>query len=47
MLMSDYLFSMSKMERLIVESAKGSYDYFKYLDFYKSVDKELLEFLNH
>ena len=44
--MNNYLYKMKRMERLIDESYRGSFEYYKYLDFYKNSDKDYLEFLN-
>lgn len=46
MLMNKYHYSMGRTVKFVEECKKGSFEYFKYLDFYKSVDKELFEFLN-
>ena len=40
-----FMHSMRKMERIIKECQKGSLEYLKYLNFYRSLEKELLDFL--
>lgn len=40
--MSKYLAAMQKVEKVVLECEKGSFDYLKYVEFYKKMDKELL-----
>jgi hypothetical protein len=40
--MTKYLVGMQKVERIVMECEKESFDYLKYVEFYKAMDKEVL-----
>lgn len=45
MRVTQYLNSMRKMERIIKECESGKMDYLQYLDFFKSLDKDLIKLM--
>lgn len=44
--LNKYLSAMQKVEKIVKEANQGSFEYLKYLEFYKEMDKDVLQFLN-
>jgi hypothetical protein len=43
--LNKYLHQVRKMHQIIVECSQGKLDYIQYLDFFKSMDKDIIKCL--